>query len=712
MYNKQVCIKEIVFIKAECGAEGNFLVQPFSKRLYKGCKKVVKRLIIIFVNINICYNIIKMNLLLINDRVKAYNTFFENVKSDTIPLVYPFAENTVLPDNIERIGIVFYGSPIIDSFIKEHLERLVKKYNITTVDFLGCNTLKYPTWINYYNTLINNTGVRIGASDNNTGNLKYGGDWIMETTAQDIKAVYFTEGIENYSTLLDNDEFGFNQTNNYAFAALKNDGSVVTWGYADYGGNSSAVDTSNVKRIFLTAAAFAALKNDGSVVTWGYASWGGDSSAVLANLTSGVKRIFSTGTAFAALKNDGSVVTWGNADYGGNSSAVATNLNSNVKRIFSTNYAFAALKNDGSVVTWGNVTSGGNSSAVATNLTSGVKRIFSHDDTFAALKNDGSVVTWGYAGWGYPIPAATVLLLTNVKYIAGAYSSEYITEATTFLNDELEYIQEIEIATDVEVTFNITGNTTYQGYISGTGKIIKTGTGVLTLTGDITFQSLTEAGNTYTFPIGQPIPYLSISYYFPVGKAITNIIPTITSTVTGGSYTYTSNTTLPDGLNLNSATGIISGTPTTAITQTTYTITQTFSNIVLLSSTITITIGTNTISYPAGPYNFQKGKQIQPIVATKTINVSGPTYSIKATPALPEGLSVDPSTGTITGRPIAAVANKVYTIILTDGNSVEWAITTIILDVKAAPVVVVKEQLQYNGGVVTCTVLKKIKEKI
>ena len=40
--------------------------------------------------------------------------------------------------------------------------------------------------------------------------------------------------------------------------------------------------------------AFAALKTDGSVVTWGYSSYGGDSSSVSSSLSSGVSEIFST----------------------------------------------------------------------------------------------------------------------------------------------------------------------------------------------------------------------------------------------------------------------------------------------------------------------------------------------------------------------------------------------------------------------------------
>ncbi|PNK04704.1 Calx-beta domain-containing protein, partial [Cylindrospermopsis raciborskii] len=43
-----------------------------------------------------------------------------------------------------------------------------------------------------------------------------------------------------------------------------------------------------VTQIFSNDGAFAALKSDGSVVTWGYSDWGGDSSSVSSQLTSGV----------------------------------------------------------------------------------------------------------------------------------------------------------------------------------------------------------------------------------------------------------------------------------------------------------------------------------------------------------------------------------------------------------------------------------------
>ncbi|CAE8640087.1 unnamed protein product [Polarella glacialis] len=122
--------------------------------------------------------------------------------------------------------------------------------------------------------------------------------------------------------------------------------------------------------------AYAGASADGSVVTWGEADYGGNSSAVAPLLTGGVVQVCGTSGAFAAIKADGSVVTWGGADSGGNSSAVAPLLTEGVVQVCGTGRAFAAIKADGSVVTWGTVVSGGNSSAVASFLTEGVVQVY------------------------------------------------------------------------------------------------------------------------------------------------------------------------------------------------------------------------------------------------------------------------------------------------------------------------------------------------
>ena len=56
---------------------------------------------------------------------------------------------------------------------------------------------------------------------------------------------------------------------------------IVTWGNGCTGGDSSVVQSQlkNVQQIQASRGAFAAILGDGSVVTWGLASHGGDSSS-------------------------------------------------------------------------------------------------------------------------------------------------------------------------------------------------------------------------------------------------------------------------------------------------------------------------------------------------------------------------------------------------------------------------------------------------
>ena len=74
-----------------------------------------------------------------------------------------------------------------------------------------------------------------------------------------------------------------------------------------------------------TAPAFALRRADGSVVTWGHKDGGGDSSKVQDQLHN-VQEIRSTAGAFAALRSDGSVITWGGREFGGDSAKVRDQL--------------------------------------------------------------------------------------------------------------------------------------------------------------------------------------------------------------------------------------------------------------------------------------------------------------------------------------------------------------------------------------------------
>ena len=80
----------------------------------------------------------------------------------------------------------------------------MKEFSVKNIDYLACDTLNYPNWENYYQILSKETGVIVGASNDKTGNVKHGGDWIMESTSQDVELLYFTKKIEYYQYLLDN----------------------------------------------------------------------------------------------------------------------------------------------------------------------------------------------------------------------------------------------------------------------------------------------------------------------------------------------------------------------------------------------------------------------------------------------------------------------------------------------------------------------------
>jgi hypothetical protein len=85
----------------------------------------------------------------------------------------------------------------------QFLRNLVLNMSLTRIDFLGCNLLQRENWKKYFDVLkFGFPDLVIGASLDNTGNLKYGGNWTMENTGDNIKTEYFSSGITNYTGLL------------------------------------------------------------------------------------------------------------------------------------------------------------------------------------------------------------------------------------------------------------------------------------------------------------------------------------------------------------------------------------------------------------------------------------------------------------------------------------------------------------------------------
>mgnify|MGYP000411443009 CR=1 FL=1 len=138
-----------------------------------------------------------------------------------------------------------------------------------------------------------------------------------------------------------------------------------------------------------------------------------------------------------------------------------------------------------------------------------------------------------------------------------------------------------------------------------------------------------------------------------------------TPTVSGGAVTsYTVSPALPSGLSINVNTGVLSGTATVLSPAANYTISA---NNGTGSSTFVIQIAVvdvapSQLSYatPVGLIRTQAMTSLSPTVQ------GGAIVSYTVSPALPAGLSLNPTTGVISGTPTAVTAQATYTITATN----------------------------------------------
>ncbi len=144
----------------------------------------------------------------------------------------------------------------------------------------------------------------------------------------------------------------------------------------------------------------------------------------------------------------------------------------------------------------------------------------------------------------------------------------------------------------------------------------------------------------------------------------------VSATGGSGSYTFSvSSGALPAGLTLNSSTGAITGTPSTAATNS-FTISATDSNGAAGSRPYSVTINAavtvNPASLPGGTVGAAYNQTISATGGTGTY-----TFSVTAG-ALPAGLTLNPTTGVLSGTPSSA-ATSAFTVTATDGNGATGA---------------------------------------
>ena len=190
----------------------------------------------------------------------------------------------------------------------------------------------------------------------------------------------------------------------------------------------------------------------------------------------------------------------------------------------------------------------------------------------------------------------------------------------------------------------------------------------LKITGVLIYTTNPSSCTGLEFPVVVPVPH-TVSVTNPgnqtgtVGTAVSLQIQASDS-ASGQTLTYSA-TGLPAGLSINSSTGLISGTPTTAGTSSvTVTATDTTGASGSASFTWTINPAPNTVSVTnpgnqTGTVGTAVSLQIQ-----ASDSASGQTLTYSAT-GLPAGLSINSSTGLISGTPTTAGTSSV-TVTATD----------------------------------------------
>jgi hypothetical protein len=289
------------------------------------------------------------------------------------------------------------------------------------------------------------------------------------------------------------------------------------------------------------------------------------------------------------------------------------------------------------------------------------------------------------------LPSAMAALTINVTAPPSITTTSLpaATEGTT-------YSQSIKVTGGAgTLTYSLSAGTLPAGLtLSSSGNISGTPTGPNT-TANFTLK-VTDASSAAAQSATQA---LSIAVNLPPAPAITTT--TLPAVVEGAAYSQTvvatgfgtlaysvSVGTLPAGLSLNGSTGAITGTPTGPNGTSNFTIKVSDASNPVQSATQALSIAVNLPPAPAITTTSLPAV-VEGAAYNQTIAVTGGlaplTYSVSAG-SLPTGLSLNSSTGAITGTPTGPNATANFTIKVTDkSNPVQSATKAISITVSLPP---------------------------
>ena len=499
-------------------------------------------------------------------------------------------------------------------------------------------------------------------------------------------------------------------TGQYHSCALLASGSVKCWGSNSSGqlGDGSYTDSTHpvqVRRLLDGVTALSAwnvhtcaVLRTGAVKCWGSNSYGelGDGTDVsdsnvpvtVSGLTGEATGV-TAGVYHSCALVEGSVECWGHGGYGqlgdgttANSSVAVpvTGLSGGVTAVTAGAYHTCAV-DAGSARCWGNNASGqlGDGTTANSNvpvqvagLTSGVTRV-STGGSHACAVVSGSATCWGLNTYGQlgngttidsrsPVPVTGLNAGVTAMIGRGSQTCALVSGAAKCwgANDHGQLGDGTTTASSVPVqVFGLTSGVTAIGISNLHGCAVVSRS--IRCWGDNTYGELGD-GSTTSSPAPVHIPGLVVGVLtssLPAGMVGEPYNFTLTGTGNSTPYAWAAGT-LPPGLTLDSCTGEISGSPTAAGTFTvsiTITDAEGRTSSQDLPLTIVPALAITTANLPPAVAHDAYGV---------TLNGAGdrPPFVWSAT-GLPSGLSLNPTTGLISGT-ATAVSSQQVDVTITD----------------------------------------------
>ena len=263
-----------------------------------------------------------------------------------------------------------------------------------------------------------------------------------------------------------------------------------------------------------------------------------------------------------------------------------------------------------------------------------VKRVRVRLRSYEESADNPAVYQWNF----YPAEAPATLEITTATLPDATLNAPYTATLAANLSG---------------VTWSLSSGTLPTGLTlnSSTGAITGTPKAAGTSTFTVKAEKDSQSAEKQLSITVSPIPTITITTTsLNSGTVGTAYSATLTASITGANWSVISGT-LPARLSLNSSTGVISGTPTTAGTST-FTVRAVYGSasdekqFTLTINSPVETLRITTTSLPDGMTN-------SPYSANLTASITGATWSVSSG-SLPDGLALTSSTGAISGTPTKA----------------------------------------------------------